>query len=273
MKRPLVDNFCREVNVQCRKILGIRIDATSLEDATGRVLDWSIKVESRYVCAANVHMVMEAYDSRKFAEVVNGADLVTADGMPLVWALRMLGIRDAGRVYGPDLTLRILAAAARKGVPVGFYGGTPQVLNRLMAVVKERFPAIAVPFAWSPPFNPLAAEEDERVTEKINTSGARILFVGLGCPKQEEWMARHRGEVQGVMLGVGAAFDYIAGAKPQAPRWLMRIGFEWLFRMVTEPQRLWKRYLKHNPRFVLLLALQIIKQRCRRLGRSDREDW
>ena len=153
----------------------------------------------------------------------------------------------------------VLQAAERHGVPVGFYGGSPETLEKLLAVVKVRFPGLRVVYSFSPPFRPLAAEEDQRVTEEINQSGARILFVGLNTPKQDWWMAEHRGRVQAVMLGVGAAFDFIAGTKPQAPRWMMRIGLEWLFRLATEPRRLWRRYLRHNPRFVVLFAMQLLR--------------
>jgi N-acetylglucosaminyldiphosphoundecaprenol N-acetyl-beta-D-mannosaminyltransferase len=189
---------------------------------------------------------------------MNGADLVTPDGMPLVWALRSLGFQDATRVYGPDLTPVVLAIAEEDGIPVGLYVGAPQVLDRLQAVIRERFPAIRIAYAFSPPFRPLTAEEDEKVVEAINNSGTRILFIGLNTPKQDYWMAAHRDRIHAVMLGVGAAFDFLAGTKAQAPRWMMRIGMEWFFRLVTEPRRLGKRYLKHNPRFVVLFAAQLL---------------
>jgi N-acetylglucosaminyldiphosphoundecaprenol N-acetyl-beta-D-mannosaminyltransferase len=164
----------------------------------------------------------------------------------------------ATRVYGPDLTPHLLNAAEEEGIPVGFYGGSPQVLKRLIEVVLERYSRLRVAYAWSPPFRPLGPEEDQRVTDEINGSGARILFVGLNTPKQDLWMAHHRGRIPAVMLGVGAAFDFLAGSKPQAPRWMMRAGLEWLFRLATEPRRLWRRYLYQNPRFVLLFLMQLL---------------
>jgi N-acetylglucosaminyldiphosphoundecaprenol N-acetyl-beta-D-mannosaminyltransferase len=199
---------------------------------------------------------MEAYDSAEFREIMNSADLVTPDGMPLVWALRLLGARHATRVYGPDLMLHILEAAAREGLPVGFYGADPRTLGMLTENVRRRVPALRIAYAFSPPFCPLEREEDESIVREIEASGARILFVGLSTPKQERWMAAHRGRVDAVMLGVGAGFDFLAGTKPQAPRWMMRAGLEWLFRLLTEPRRLWRRYLRHNPRFAVCFALQ-----------------
>ncbi|WP_155982915.1 WecB/TagA/CpsF family glycosyltransferase [Thermus aquaticus] len=235
----------------------MRVDPTSYEEATEKVLAWAAAGESRYVCVANVHMVMEAHDDPSFRALVNAADLVTPDGMPLVWMLRKLGYPHQERVCGPELTSRVCAEAARRGVPVGLYGGHPEALEALVRNLSARFPGLRVVYAYSPPFRPLTPEEDERVTEEINASGARILFVGLGCPKQEWWMAEHKGRVRAVMLGVGAAFDFHAGRVRQAPVWMQRAGLEWLFRLVQEPRRLWRRYLKHNPRFLLLAFLQL----------------
>lgn len=244
-----------------RYLLGMRVDATSYPDATRRVLEWARRRDSRYVCVATAHMVMEAYDSPEFRRVVNQADLVTPDGMPLVWGLRLLGVRHATRVYGPDLTPCLLAVAAEERIPVGFYGGTPAVLARLRAALALRFPDLRVAFCKSPPFRAPTSEEDRFDVDEINRSEARILFVGLGCPKQERWMAEHVGRVQAVMVGVGAAFDFLARVKPQAPRWMQKLGLEWFFRLCTEPRRLWRRYLKHGPRFVGLFGLQLLAWR------------
>lgn len=244
-----------------RCIVGTRVDLTDYRRATDGVLWWAQQCESRYVCVASVNNVMEAYDDLEFRRIMNEADLVTPDGMPLVWGLRALGAKGATRVYGPDLTPVVLKAAEREGMPVGFYGGSPKTLAGLVGVVRNRFPKLEVAFAYSPPFRPLTAGEDEEVTRNINESGVRILFIGLNTPKQERWMADHKGRVGAVMLGVGAAFDFLAGTKRQAPRWMMRIGLEWLFRLATEPVRLWKRYLRHNPRFVVLFVLQLLRLR------------
>jgi N-acetylglucosaminyldiphosphoundecaprenol N-acetyl-beta-D-mannosaminyltransferase len=239
-------------------ILGMKVSHTDYYRSTAQILSWARQGLSKYVCVATVNNVMEAYDSESFRRVMNEADLVTPDGMPVVWALKVLGWRKATRVYGPDLTPKLLTEAAPAGIPVGFYGSSPEVLKRLVDNVKSRFPDLRVVYAFSPPFRALTAEEDQAVTQKINESGARILFIGLNTPKQDIWMAQHRNKVDSVMVGVGAAFDFLAGTKRQAPRWMMGVGLEWLFRLATEPRRLWKRYLKHNPRFLLLFTLQAV---------------
>jgi N-acetylglucosaminyldiphosphoundecaprenol N-acetyl-beta-D-mannosaminyltransferase len=244
-----------------RLVLGMRVDATSYADATLRILEWADRRESRYVCAANVHMTMEAHDDPGFRTVVNAADLVTPDGMPLVWVLRRLGLPDQPRVYGPDLMLAVCAAAARAGIPVGVYGGLPAELSGLAARLEARYPTLRVAYQGAPPFRPLTPAEDEADVAHISASGARVLFVGLGCPKQERWMAAHRGRVEAVMLGVGAAFAMHAGTLRQAPARLQRMGLEWLFRLSVEPRRLWRRYARHNPRFVALVVRQLLRER------------
>lgn len=255
-----------------RVILGSRVDATTYGDAAAQVITWARARRSKYVCVATVHMLMEAYDDPSFSAILNDADLVTTDGVPLVWALELLGVRGATRVYGPELTPRLLAECERLGIAVGFYGGSPEVLERLLGVVGRRFPALHVAYAWSPPFRPLTPEEGRVAVDTINASGARVLFVGIGCPKQERWMAAHKGQIRAVMLGVGAAFDFLAGAKRQAPAWLQALGLEWLFRLATEPRRLWRRYLRHNPRFVALFAMQLLRERRRHAGLGGHYD-
>ena len=236
----------------------LNIKESSYVDATNQVLSWARAGLSRYVCIANVHMLMDAWDSADFRKIVNASDLTVPDGMPLVWMMRAKGERAQSRVYGPTLMLHVLAAAAQEKLPVGFYGGHPEVLNTLIDRMKALYDGLNVVFSYSPPFRELSPEEDEAFVEKINQSGAKILFVGLGCPKQEIWMGNHRGQVQAVMLGVGAAFDFHAGVKPQAPVWMQRLGLEWMFRLFTEPRRLWKRYLYHNPRFVVLAVADLL---------------
>lgn len=243
-----------------RWILGTRVDSTSYELATRQVVDWARRAESRYVCAANVHMLMEAHDDASFREAVGRAALVTPDGMPLVWVMRRLGVKNQQRVYGPDLTLHVARAASEQSIPIGLYGGTPQTLARLSGNLKLQYPGLHIAYAFSPPFHPMSPEEDAQATDEIIRSGARILFVGLGCPKQERWMAEHQDRIPAVMLGVGAAFDIHAGEKPQAPAWMQSAGLEWLFRLASEPRRLWRRYLYHNPRFVILVLLQLLRQ-------------
>jgi N-acetylglucosaminyldiphosphoundecaprenol N-acetyl-beta-D-mannosaminyltransferase len=247
--------------VQARHILGMRVDGTSYRHAAEQIVRWARQGESRYVCVATVNNVIEARDDPRYAAVMNGADLVTPDGMPLVWGLRVLGLPGATRVYGPDLTPVICELAAAQGVAVGFYGGTEEVLDALTAALRRRCPRLEISFRHSPPFRTLTADEQRQTVEDVNRSGARILFVGLGAPKQERWMAAHKGRVHAVMVGVGAAFDFLAGKKRQAPRLVQRLGLEWLYRLAHEPRRLWRRYLYRNPRFVALFARQLFQER------------
>ena len=165
---------------------------------------------SRTVCAANVHMVMEAWDDEGYQALVNQADLVVADGQPLVWALRLLGVRQRRRVrVSPDLLLRLFAEGHNEAWSIGLYGGTDQTLKVFVEFLNRRFPRLRVPFVYAPPFRPLTPEEDEEVVARIRSSGVQLLLVGLGCPKQERWMADHREHLSCVMMGVGAAFDLL----------------------------------------------------------------
>lgn len=243
---------------QHRYCLGMRVDFTSYEHASRLIVHWAKQGLSRYVCVANVHMVMESWDSADFRGVVNGASLVTPDGMPLVWALKALGISNPSRVYGPDLTLTVCEYATREGIPVALYGGTPDSLDNFVSFLTNRYPGLDIRCRISPPFRELTHEEILAHREQLNDSGARITFVGLGCPKQERWMASSVGLVNSIMVGVGAAFDFHSGRVKQAPALVQRMGMEWMFRLLMEPRRLWKRYFKHNPRFVLYFLGQLL---------------
>ena len=244
-----------------RQVLGIPLQSGSLQAVTETVARWAEEGQSRSVIAANVHVLMEAHDSEHFHGLVRKSDLVVPDGVPLVWALRLLGSKRATRLYGPQLMLTVCELAAEKHLPIGLYGGTSDSLHDLQQFLWRRFPSLHIACSISPPFRPLTPEEDDAFTLEIVDSGARILFVGIGCPKQERWMAAHRGRIPAVMLGVGAAFDFHAGHVPQAPAWMQNAGTEWLFRLAHEPRRLWKRYLKHNPRFVALFLGQLARER------------
>lgn len=246
-------------------VLGMQVHSTTYAESTALVCDWAEQGKSSHVCVANVHMVMEAWDDPGFRAIVNAADLVTPDGMPLVWVLRRKGFALRDRVYGPTLMRRVVAEAERRMIPVGFLGGSSMVLATLVRNLQADFPGTSVAFQYSPPFRPSSSEEDRALVDEINASGARILFVGLGCPKQERWMSEHAADsenpVRAVMLGVGAAFDFHAGMLRQAPPWMQQRGLEWLFRLVVEPRRLWKRYLKHNPRFAVLALRELWLER------------
>ena len=244
-----------------RHVLGVRFDATTYADASARILGWAAAGESRTVYCSNTHSAVEAQDDPAFRDVLDRADLNTPDGVPVVWALRHLGLADAGRVYGPDLMLRVLRDAAAAGVPVAFYGSSEATLAALTARLPALAPGLDVRATISPPYRALTAAEDAAFAAEIVASGARILFVGLGCPRQERWCDAHRGRLPAVMVAVGAAFDFHAGRVRQAPPALQRAGLEWAFRLAVEPRRLWRRYARVVPRFIAGFARQVASGR------------
>jgi len=244
-------------------VLGARIDALSWADAVGRLVDWGARHESRSVCICNVHSVVTAAQDPSFMAVLNGADMATPDGMPVAWMLRALGRRGQARINGPDLMWRYLAEAERLGQVVSFYGSTDTTLERLLQALRRTYPALKVGAVISPPFRALSAEEEQGYRQRIEDAGTAVLFVGLGCPKQERWMAAQRGRLNAVMVGVGAAFDYHAGTIVRAPLWMQRSGLEWLHRLASEPRRLWKRYLVTNSVYLWLAARQLLSGRAR----------
>lgn len=231
-------------------ILGSFIDAVSWSEAEERVKKWSLDKQSRYVCICNVHVVVTAYSDLRLRQVVNVADMATPDGMPLAWVLRRCGHSGQERVNGPDFMLRLCAVARENGLPIYLYGSTPETLDSLKARLAKVFPGLMVAGTMSPPFRPLTLEEDEDVVREINGSGAGIVFVGLGCPKQELWMAEHKGRINAVMIGIGAAFDFHAGKVKRAPHWMRSNGLEWLYRLCREPRRLFRRYFVTNSIFL-----------------------
>jgi N-acetylglucosaminyldiphosphoundecaprenol N-acetyl-beta-D-mannosaminyltransferase len=244
-------------------VLGVGVSAISMSMALAAIDEWIHVRAHQYVCVTGVHGVMECQDDGTLREIHNRAGLVTPDGMPLVWMARLLGFRQVERVYGPDLMLAVCARSVDRGYRHFLYGATEAVLDRLHARLAERFPGLRVVGQLAPPFRALTPEEDEVVVRTINASGADIVWVGLSTPKQERWMSAHLGRIESaVMIGVGAAFDFHAGVKRQAPRWMQRSGLEWLFRLGSEPRRLWRRYLRNNPRFVLRAAGQVLRGRC-----------
>lgn len=259
----------REDTPERRSILGLWVDATSYEEATARIVGWARAGETRRVCAADVHMVMEGVDHPSFREMVNEADLVTPDGMPLVWGLRWLGARGASQVCGPCLTVSVCAAAQKHDIPIALYGGTPESLADFRAFLARHLPSLRVVCSVSPPFRPLTPEEDEEYTRRMVGSGARIVLVGIGCPKQERWMSQHLARIPAVMIGVGAAFDFHSGRVKRAPRAMQRAGLEWLFRLAMEPRRLWRRYLVSNPRFLVYFGAQLA--RFKLTGRGEQQ--
>jgi N-acetylglucosaminyldiphosphoundecaprenol N-acetyl-beta-D-mannosaminyltransferase len=238
-------------------VLGVHVSAVNIAIAIAEIDRWVRHGHRSYVTLTGVHGVMESVRNESIRRAHNAAGLVLPDGMPLVWLLRHGGFRLADRVYGPDLMPALVNHSQQTGYRHFLYGATPGTLELLAADLQRKFPAAKVVGAHAPPFRPAGADEDEAVIEMINASAADIIWVGLSTPKQELWMARHRHRLSApVLIGVGAAFDFHAGLVRQAPRWLQRMGLEWAFRMATEPRRLAKRYLRNNPAFVALLAVQ-----------------
>lgn len=238
-------------------ILGTGIHAIDESRAVREIEGWIVRGERRWVDVCTVHTVMECYREPKLRRIVNASGLSTPDGMPLVWLCRMAGY-EAGRVYGPDLML----ALCRRGQVTGhrhyFYGGTPEVVEELVANLRSWFPELEIVGWHAPPFRPPDAPEDPLILTEIDAVKPDVVWVGLGTPKQDYWVARHRPllEHPAALIAVGAAFDFHAGRLPQAPKWMQRSGLEWLFRLAQEPRRLARRYLLYNPWFVGLVALQ-----------------
>ena len=234
-------------------VLGVKVSAINIPMAVDIIDEWVRTRTQQFVTITGVHGVIESQRDLDLREIHNAAGLVTPDGMPLVWANHLQGNRHVQRVYGPDLML----ALCEKDYKHFFYGGADGVPELLKARLSERFPGLQVVGTYSPPFRPLTVREDAEVCRMIDESGADIVWVGLSTPKQERWMYAHRGKFTApVMIGVGAAFDFHAGLKRQAPRWMQRSGLEWLYRLLSEPRRLGKRYLVNNPTFIWLAFLQ-----------------
>ena len=243
------------------QVLSLYPDVLDHAAAVRRVAELVRGGSGGYVCVSTVHMAMESYDDPEFAAKVNAADVIVTDGMPVVWMQRLQGKKNATRLRGNDLTLLLCEYAEANGLKVGFYGGKQVVIEAILERARRDFPNLHIAYAYSPPFRSLAAEEDVSVTAAIKSAAPDILFVGLGCPKQENWMAAHTNELKSVMLGVGAAFDFFAGNVKESPAWLGRLGLEWMFRLAQEPGRLWRRYLLLNPRFIMLAIRQLLQRR------------
>ncbi|MCX7595549.1 MAG: WecB/TagA/CpsF family glycosyltransferase [Fischerella sp.] len=241
-----------------QKVLEFPITALRFKEQIQTILRWAIAHESKTVCVANVHMLMEAYWNPEFACVLRSADLVTPDGMPLVWMMRLLGARYQDRVAGMDILSALCELAQTLDISVFFVGSQTEILSRMRTRLEQEFPRLKIAAMEPLPFRPLTATEDEALSQKINSSGAGIVFVSLGCPKQEKWMAQHHGKIQAVMIGLGGVFPVYAGIHKRAPRLVRDLGFEWLYRWFQEPRRLWNRYTKTIPPFIWLAFKQLL---------------
>ena len=240
------------------RVVGAFIDAISWDEATARIMNWADARESRYVCICNVHSVVTARQDADFSEIISKADMATPDGMPVAWTLQRKGSSGQQRINGPDLMWRLCSRAGDEDVPIFLLGATEDTLSKLQRKLGAEFPALKIAGVLSPPFRPLQVAEQVEMVKQINESGAGLIFVGLGCPKQERLMAALHGKVNAVMIGVGAAFNYHAGVERRAPRWMQDRGLEWLYRLVSNPRRLWKRYFVTNSLFILWALQELL---------------
>lgn len=232
-------------------ILGVQTDAQTFEESIQTLMEWAAQPQKRYVSTCPVYTLMMCREHADVMQAVNGADMVTADGMPIVWEQRRRGNPLAERVYGPGVMRVLCQRTAGTGLKHYFWGGMPEVTEKLVERLTSKHPDLAVAGYYSPPFAPLGDAPDAEAVERLNASGANIVWVGLGSPKQDLWMWQHRPVLNApLLIGVGAAFDMLAGFKRQAPEWMQRRGLEWVFRLLQEPRRLGRRYLVYNPRFV-----------------------
>jgi N-acetylglucosaminyldiphosphoundecaprenol N-acetyl-beta-D-mannosaminyltransferase len=246
----------RRVNV-----LGVDVDVLSPRDAMTTIEQWIGRRAQNYVCITGAHGVMESRRDEQLRGILNKAGMVTADGMSLVWFSRLVRKAPAERVYGPDLMRAVTSISPERGYRHFYYGGPPGLAEKLKEAMETAYPGVTIVGTFSPPFGELTPAEDNAVVARINATCPDIVWVGLSTPKQELWMAGHLGQIDApVMIGVGAAFDFLAGTKRQAPSWMQRSGLEWLFRLTTEPRRLWRRYAYIVPGFAFLTAWELAAQ-------------
>jgi len=252
-------------------LFGVRLYAAQQASATQAIIEHARK-HAGMICVANVDMVTRAVSDSKLAQVMRQAFIVVTDGMPLVWVLRKRGLNEARRVYGPELMRALCSAAAGEGLPIYLYGGSAGELAALQIELQRAYPALRIAGAESPAMLPADPPFDAALTARINASGARLVFVGLGCPKQEYWMGNHAAQINAMTAGVGLAFAQIAGLKRAAPGWMSRNGMEWLFRLGQEPRRLWRRYLIGNSKFLWLLLCDAVRRAPRGGKQGKKQD-
>jgi len=249
-------------------VLGVGVTPVNLAQTIEILEKWRDEGRREYVCCTSVHGVVEAQRDPEMRSDLNRAGLTTEDGMPLVWWCQSSGYSDAGRVSGPDLLLAMCERGPQRGHRHFFYGGSPRVVETLVSRLMQRFPGLVVAGYRSPPFRPLTREEDAADVQAINETRPDFVWIGLGTPKQDKWMAQHVGKIHAAaLLGVGAAFDFVSEVKPRAPLWMQRSGLEWLFRLITEPRRL-------APRYLVVISIFVVRALQQCVGwKSYSRDW
>jgi len=241
-----------------KPVIGFPVTAVPLNGQADVMIVWAKQRLSKVVCVANVHMLIEGYKNTKFASVLRDADLVTPDGMPLVWMLRLMGAIDQDRVAGLDILHEVCQRAVQENVSVYFLGSHNLILEKMRERLMHDYPGLKIAGMDPLPFRPLTESEDKEVIQKLNESGAGIVFLSLGCPKQEVWMAARKDKVFAVMVGLGGAFPVYAGILKRAPGYVRLLGMEWFYRLLQEPRRLWKRYVSTIPLFLWLAGKQLL---------------
>ena len=240
---------------QRENILGVCVSAINMNQALDQLRQWIAEKYQTYVCVTPAHSIMDCVNDPPLKTIYNNSGMTTPDGMAIVWLLKASGNHHVARVYGPDLLLAACHSLIEDQARHYFLGGTEEGIQRLITRLQNENPGIKIAGSFSPPFRALTSEEEEIIINQINESGANMVWVGLGSPRQEKWMAAHYNKINAVLIGVGAAFDFLSGEKKQAPKWIQKSGLEWLFRLFSEPKRLWRRYIQY-PRFVWLVGLQ-----------------
>jgi N-acetylglucosaminyldiphosphoundecaprenol N-acetyl-beta-D-mannosaminyltransferase len=261
--------------LQAKNIISFSVNSLPFEAQMGIIIKWAQSNLSKVVCIANVHMLIEGHRDPQFGKILHEADLVTPDGMPLVWMLRLLGARNQDRVAGVDVLEGLCRLASENKVSVFFLGSQDTILAKIRQKLELNFPDLEIAGMESLPFRPLTSEEDEALIYSLRKSGAGLILISLGCPKQEIWMSKHKGKIAAVMIGLGGAFPVYAGIQRRAPKIFRDAGLEWLFRLIQEPHRLWKRYASTIPIFVWLASKQILIERTRfsrKLSSSSEQD-
>lgn len=249
----------------CLDIIGSNVTAAPFDVLVEVILGWAKQRLSRCICVANTHMLVEAHQRPGFRDVLQTANIVTPDGMPLVWMLRLMGAKHQDRVAGLDLLRAVCQQASQQGVSVYFLGSMDLILQSMRNRLHLEFPNLIIANMEPLPFRPLTPEEDLSLVQRVNGSGAGLVMIALGCPKQECWMANHKDEIEAVMIGLGGAFPVYAGIHHRAPRWVRSMGLEWLYRLVQEPRRLWKRYATSIPLFIYLAFKQLSYRYARKI--------
>ena len=244
------------------EILKTNINVTNMSDTIKYIAGHLDDLRGKYICVSNVHTTVMSYENEEYRKIQNGAAMALPDGAPLSSYSRRKGYKQAQRVTGPDLMLELFAISKEKGYRHYFYGATEETLQSMKEVLERDYPGIQIAGMYAPPFRALTPQEDAQSVAKINEARPDFIWLGLGAPKQEEWMYQHMGQLQGVLIGVGAGFDYLAGYIKRAPRWMQRMSLEWLYRLLQDPKRLWRRYFTSNVKFICLT----------RMDKKQRED-